>query len=244
MNYDSYSHISRTDSLQLRQWARGCFAKPLREQGFVCYPGADTSWYRLVDGQLLQSVYLYGVVSKQATNVKIGYGMHPLFIEAPLPQRLQVQDWIDSEIMTQIHFFPPLTAVEEYGGLMLPLTPQRGAEKLREFIFPLFEQSKTVEKAYAWYKARYLAMETAVRSYATPEFIDWAIYMDDRKLYPMCLRALEQKKEPLAPECAEKRAAQIEAMRNGLRDEYVKRLEAEKAENAKRLRKILETSAP
>lgn len=239
MDMESNAQISREYITRLRDWAQTYFSEILGRQGFVSYNGEDTSWYRLADGQLLQSVYLYGVACESEFHVKIGYGIHPLFIKAPIPQQCRLLDWVDTEVMTQIHFFPPMVPLDGSYPLMFPATAQHGAERLREFIFPLFEQTKTMENAYAWYKARYQAMETALLSYATPEFIDWAIYMKDRDVYPMCLRALEQKNTPAGSSCARRREAQIGAMNGSSLDEYIRLLEAEAEKNALLLREKL-----
>lgn len=222
---------------RLQAWSRLYFAEKLRAAGFVSCKGEDLSWYRLVDGEVLQSVYLYSMHSGMFAMGSIGYGMHPLFISAPMPQKPVVQGWTDDEIMSRIHLRPPLTTTAEAPSLMVPATDSRGAEKLDEFILPLFEEHATMVDAYLWYKSRYVAMETQKYTFTTQEFIDWAIYMDDTEFYPFCLRALEQKDCSIDAKAQQKKDAQIAAMRDGQREGYMKVLNTNKKRNMTRLEK-------
>lgn len=228
---------------RLQVWSRMYFADKLRAAGFISYNGEDLSWYRLVDGQVLQSVYLYSRSSSFTAFASVGYGMHPLFISAPMPQKPVVRGWTDDEIMSKIHLRPPLTTTAEAPSLMVPATDLRGAEKLDEFILPLFEEHTTMVDAYLWYKARYVAMETQKRTFATLEFIDWAIYMDDTEFYPFCLRALEQRNCSYDPKDQKKKEAQIAAMRDGQREAYMKTLNTKMKRNMTRLLKKVEIYA-
>lgn len=230
---------------RLQAWSRLYFADILREAGFVSFQSEDISWYRLVNGELLQTVYLYSKSSSAFTAfASIGYGMHPLFISAPMPQKPVVRGWTDDEIMTRIRLQPPLTTTAEIPSLMVPATDLRGAEKLVEFILPLFEECATMTDAYLWYKSRYLAMETPKRTFATLEFIDWAIYMDDTEFYPFCLRALEQKNCSIDAKAQQKKEAQIAAMRDGQRDVYLKALETKRKRNITRLQNKVGITVP
>lgn len=237
MHTYSINHINSFVPVKHRvqAWSRMFFAEHLKENGFVSYCDEDISWYRLVNGELLQTVYLYSRSSSAFTAfASIGYGMHPLFISAPIPQKPVVRGWTDDEIMTRIRLQPPLTTTVEIPSLMVPTTDLRGAEKLDEFILPLFEECATMTDAYLWYKSRYLVTETPKRTFATPEFIDWVIYMGDTQMYAFCIRALEQWNMP-DKKTQQKKKTQIAAMRDGQRDIYLKTLETKKKCNITRL---------
>ena len=43
----------------LQKWSRTYFADHLRELGFVSWRGEDLSWYKLVGGEVLLTIYLF-----------------------------------------------------------------------------------------------------------------------------------------------------------------------------------------
>ena len=200
MNYVSLSQLDKKEHLQ--RWARAVFSERLKEEGFVSYQDEDLSWYKVINNEVLLTVYLYTFSPVMPLVPAIGYGMHPLFIKAPLPQKVAVRGWIDNEVMSAIYFNSPKSQFSQNTYVLCPKTALRGAEKLDEVLFPHFSRICTIRDAYEFYKNRHLEYaQTMPKAYdwricdivLTNDFIDMAIYLDDREMYPICLCNLEDK---------------------------------------------------
>ena len=80
---------------------------------------------------------------------------------------------------------------------MAPATEQCGVEYLDEEVFPLFDQVHSIEDAYQMYRKRYIDREQRSPShyaFTTLEFDDFAIFMNDQEIYPLCLRSKANKR--------------------------------------------------
>lgn len=226
----------------LQQWARAVFSEKLKKAGFISYQNEDLSWYKVINGEVLLTVYLHTFSPVNPLVPAIGYGMHPLFIESPLPQKVSVRGWVDNEVMARIYFNTPKIQFDESTYVLCPNTPLRGAEKLDEVLFPLFSSVHTIRDAYLVYKSRYLEYaQTTPKSYdwrvrdilLTNDFIDMAIYLDDKEMYPICLHSLEEK---IGWKKEEKRTqAQIQAIKFGNRNAYLEELDSRRLKLSRKL---------
>lgn len=179
----------------LQNWARYYCAEKLRQRGFVSYNNEDLCWYKIVNGEVMLSVYFYIMYPMYPYPVNIGYGIHPLFIAAPIPHKVTIRGWTDDEIMTQLRIRTnrSQTPIDHY--ILAPATEQCGAEYLDKEVFPLFDQVHSIEDAYQIYKNRYIEREKQIyHPFTTLEFDDFAIFMNDTEIYPLCLRSKAKKR--------------------------------------------------
>lgn len=245
MNYSVLTQFDKKEHLQ--RWARDAFSEKLKKEGFICYQNEDLSWYKIVNGEVLLTVYLYTFSPVVPLVPAIGYGMQPLFIEAPLPQKVLVRGWIDNEVMSTIYFNVPKSQFDPNTYVLCPKTPLHGAEKLDEVLFPQFSSVRTIRNAYEFYKSRYLEdAQTTPKSYdwrirdviLTNDFIDMAIYLDDQEMYSICLCNLEDKigwkKE------AKRTQMQLRAIKYGDRNAYLDYLNSRKVRFSRNLEKKLD----
>lgn len=205
---DTYYEISAIPQsvfdkkLHLMRWANGTFSERLINKGFVSYHGEGLSWYKVVNNEVLLTVFFHAFSPVVPMVPAIGYGIHPLFIEAPIPQKVVVRGWIDNEVMSRIYFAGPKKQFDQNTFVLCPQTPLLGAEMLEEKLFPIFDSVCTVEDAYNFHKLRYLkyASQNHIDLFnagneiiTTNDFVDIAIYMNDIELFPLCLNDISLK---------------------------------------------------
>lgn len=71
----------------LQKWSRTYFADHLRELGFVSWRGEDLSWYKLVGGEVLLTVYLFDSFGYLPMMPCLSYGTHAAFVKPESPIR-------------------------------------------------------------------------------------------------------------------------------------------------------------
>ena len=84
-------HKIEEEKEHMQRCARGIYAEKLKKAGFISYNGDDLSWYRVINNEILNTVYLFSslnMFSITPLRMEVGYGMHPLFIPAPIPQKI------------------------------------------------------------------------------------------------------------------------------------------------------------
>ena len=69
---------------QISYCAKMIYEDKLISAGFVSYNNEGLSWYKVLNGCILQSVYLYSLFPRAPFLMAEGYGCHPLFIPAPI----------------------------------------------------------------------------------------------------------------------------------------------------------------
>lgn len=230
-----------------QRWARAHFSEKLKKAGFVSYGNEDLSWYKVVNNEVLLTVYIYASFSIASIGM-VGYGIHPLFINAPVPQKAYVSGWSDNEVMIQVFLRAPVNRLFDANTfVMCPDTPERGAECLDNIIFPLFSNIHNIEDCYAFHKQRWIEAEKRreVRGdspdypFATNDFIDMAIYMEDKEIYPKCVHDLESRRNWSNKKEQARMELQRQVFELGQREEYLKVLEKRRNQFVRRLNKKL-----
>ena len=110
--------------------------------GFVSYNNEGLSWYKVLNGCILQSVYLYSLFPRAPFLMAEGYGCHPLFIPAPIPQKVVFNEFWEDEIM-QCALKGFQHSTYEGTQVLCRNTEERGAEVLDTDIFPIFRKINT-----------------------------------------------------------------------------------------------------
>ncbi len=238
---------------QMQKYARRFFAEKLRAHGFVSYQNEDLSWYRVVNGEVLQSVFLFTAFRMDPLLPFIGFGVTPLFIEAPLPQDVYIQGGLgNDELMTIVCMDPPRHQVAEDIWVQSTWSDECGAEKLDEEVFPVLDRIHTISDVYDFHKSRYLKM--AIRNQeaglgdtvqVSQYFVDMAIFLNDKEMYPYCQKRIEQMMEWVprgkywTKRDAERTQQRYHAVVNGEREAYLRELENRKVRYVKELDKKL-----
>ena len=228
---------------QIKYCAKIIYEKKLINAGFISYHNEGLSWYKVLNGSILQSVYLHSLFPRAPFLMEEGYGCHPLFIPAPIPQKVLFSELYEDEIMLRVRKEPRYSTYEGT-QVMCRNTEERGAEVLDTDVFPVFRKVRTEEDAYKLHRER--CMETIAwynrRSPGEPLQIigsewlaDEAIYFDDNEMQRMmidqliyqreCMKSGDMMSTPTKREWYQKR---IEAIQDGAREPFLMMLEARK----------------
>lgn len=227
----------------LQRYARAVMADKLRAEGFVSYKNEDLSWYKIVNGDMLLSVYIHTNVPIVPLIPVIGYGMHALFVAPPIPQKVTVRGWSSNEIMTQVHPSGHRRIFDKQTMVQCVDTEECGAEELDDRIFPIFSRASSMQDAFNFYKSRHFYPSGYAMSNV---FIDMAIWLDDKEIYPACLRKIEGLRNFPASYFKFKRDFDYEnidlwyaAIAEGRREEYLEILKERKEQVLLKLEKKL-----
>lgn len=227
---------------QIKKCAKEIYEKKLINEGFISYNNEGLSWYKVINGCILQSVYLHSPFSGAPLFMEEGYGCHPLFIPAPIPRKVLGESYED-ETMLRVR---KELRYRTYEGtqVMCRNTVERGAEVLDTDVFPVFRKVRTEEDAYKLHRER--CMETIAwynkRNPGEPLQIigsewlaDEAIYFNDVDLQKLMINQLLRQKKSMENEnsASEKKRLewcekQIEAIQDGERESFLMMLEARK----------------
>lgn len=232
-----------TDEEQIKYCALNIYSYKLKKMGFVSYNDECTSWYKVINNEVINSVYLFSSLGHAPLLMEIGYGIHPLFIPAPIPQKLIFTGSHNDEIMREVR---GQFKYSLYQGtsVMCHNTEERGAELLDTEVFPIFGKAKSELDAYIIHRNSFLnrtnfdkygnnrcEIQVAVSGW----FADEAIYFGDKDIQMMIIKQLIWQKE-----CMERgdmysgrgklewHKARIAAIQDGEIDNFLTILEARK----------------
>ncbi len=228
---------------QIKYCAKSIYAEKLKNAGFVSYKGECTSWYKIANNEVVNSVYLYSALGFYPLLMEIGYGIHPLFIPAPIPQRVIFIGSHDDEVMTEVggKFKYSL-----YCGtsVMCHNMKEWGAELLDTDVFPRFGDVKTEMDAYISHRKicidrieKYKENSNGgqMQIVGSEWLADEAIYFNDEEIQNMMISQLIHQREymkngdmmstPTKREWYQKR---IEAIQDGAREPFLMMLKARK----------------
>lgn len=186
---------------QMKKCAKEIYEKKLIDAGFISYNNEGLSWYKVINGCILQSVYLHSPFSGAPLFMEEGYGCHPLFIPAPIPRKVLGESYED-ETMLRVRKEPRYRTYEGT-QVMCRNTEERGAEVLDTDVFPVFRKVRTEEDAYRLHKERCMEIteltnrrypENQVKFIGSELLIDEAIYFNDVYIQKLAANELIMKK--------------------------------------------------
>ena len=230
----------------MQKFARTYFADHLRDLGFVSWRGEDLSWYKLVSGEVLLTVYLFDNFGYLPMIPCLAYGMHAPFVKPEMPQKVTMREsgWV-SETMNFMYFDTPKRQMTHEVQVMATDTADGGYRKFEETVLPILDGIHTLEDAYRPFREYYIdrraqlmqqAPQYADRQvFASMDFLDEAIWMNDTEMIECCARDPDLWL-PLRKREAKRLQMQKDAL-NGHRDEYRQELERRKNRILRRLQK-------
>lgn len=198
--------MAKTSELfdHVQRFVREVFSHRLREAGFSSYKGEDVHWFRLVNGEVIQSVYFVTRHNKLPAFLEIQYGCHPTFIPPILQRSPYVYALPGYEQMYDI--IPQLRPGCGYDGRMKTMI--RGAEnapyrapdvmvmclKVPPHGLDILEQVLSVldglDTPLACYEAhkcwRAKEIENGAMLTMSTYFVDEVLFWQDQALYPYC----------------------------------------------------------
>ena len=230
----------------LQKWARTYFADHLRDLGFVSWRGEDLSWYKLVGGEVLLTVYLFDSFGYFHMMPCLSYGTHAAFVKPEMPHKVTERSIGGVfETMRYLYFDTPMRQMAPDIQVMATDTPDGGYRKFEETVLPIFDSIHTLEDAYRPFREYYLEwreerLEQAPQyidkePFASMDFLDEAIWFHDTEMMELCARDPDLW-YPIRKREAKRLQMQKDAL-NGHRDEYLRELERRKDRYLRKLQK-------
>ena len=230
----------------LQKWSRTYFADHLRNLGFVSWRGEDLSWYKLVGGEVLLTVYLFDSFGYLPMMPCLSYGTHAAFVKPEMPHKVTERSVGGVfETMSYMYFDTPMRQMAHDIQVMATDTPDGGYRKFEETVLPIFDSIHTLEDAYQPFREYYLErraerLEQALRfmdqmPFASMDFLDEAIWFHDTEMMELCARDPDLW-YPIRKREAKRLQMQKDAL-NGHRDEYLRELERRKDRYLRKLQK-------
>lgn len=229
---------------ELQHCAKKIYAERLRQAGFISYNEEDLSWYKVMNRQVIHTVYLFSMHTSIPLLLTVGYGCHPLFIPAPIPQKIAFGDIPDDEVMRWVRKPSAKYATYDDTLVLCHSSEKCGEEILDENVFPELDVAATEESAYELHRDRCIKKvseckkrgELASLQIVGSEWLaDEAIYFDDREIQQLMVPQLirqrdsaENSKVASKRKKLEWRKAQVEAIQSGERESFLMMLEARK----------------
>ena len=180
-----------------QQFIRETMAEQLRSKGFRSKDGHDIHWYRLVNGEVLHTVYFYTQSVELPTFLGIGYGLHPLFLTPEFPTSPYMRNLPGKEILRPQYVLMKQVNRAFYSSNAMISCPDDelfGVDIL-EKVFPVLDSTTTRLDCYQIHKQwRAAAIHNDVWTDMTAHFVDEVIFWDDQELYPYCKRYISARK--------------------------------------------------
>ena len=188
-----------------QRYVREVMADTLRAAGFSSYKGEDIHWYRLVNNEVVQSIYFATRWAKLPGLLEIRYGFHPLFI----PPVFQKSPYFsESQNYEQMYDIIPeiIPGSKPYGkqrafilglsnGLYskgiwidVPKEPEmKNGLMVLEKCLQELEPLTTPRACYEKHKdIRQSQIENESWHLMSPYFVDEVLFWEDKSLYDYC----------------------------------------------------------
>ena len=172
-------------------------ADQLTARGYVSRNNEGIHWYRVINGDLLQAVYFYSQWAKLPLLLGVGYGCHPLFVAPEYPNSIHIGTMRRSvEALNPGRMLFKQINRATYADDIAVTCPDDefcGADILSD-ILQSMDGIHNIEASYVIHKQAHINVmhhlglpdRNAFRHIST-DFMDEAVYFDDRELYPACI---------------------------------------------------------
>ena len=188
-----------------QQYIRAVFADRLREEGFVSPNSCDFMWYRVVDQEVINSIFFYTRSRYEPISLWMGYGIHPLFITPYVPKNvytynfifnrmiLRIQDIVSAENIMNGRTGHAVFYADDY-WVDIPSGEDKGLYTLDGIILPRMENARTQRACFDLHKELVLS-EPKIRpidkpitldqklNMASDDYYDEAIFFNDQELF-------------------------------------------------------------
>ena len=193
-----------------QRYIREVMAPRLREEGFCSFKGEDIHWYRLVNNEVLQTVYF--VTRSQALHsfLEICYGCHPLFIppvfqKSPYFHAMPSYEQMNNRVPEKVTGRTPygFQSLQICGAInkpyrvpdvliMCPEDRNKGLDIL-ELVLPILDQATTPRACYEMHlNRRKDEIETGNTYAMSPYFVDEVLFWEDEERYAYCKAYLKE----------------------------------------------------
>lgn len=247
-------------NIHTKRYVQAVFEKRLREEGFVCPDDKLLCWYRIKDETIVNSIIFYSAWSNMPVMLSIGYGIYPLFHKPPytngvnFPQGCYGQEEFTHQPIVENYPISNMAYTPFSDGIWVcaPGHDGKGIYTFDSVLLPKMDAITTIESCYQRHKAirESKNYDRPVRYNSVSDtFVDEAIYMDDRDVYPYFENSIERHIawfQKCYAEKTDKKKYQQElqkwelrksALLEGAREDYLHILERNRIENLAYMKK-------
>ena len=254
------SMIELKKDMQL--YGKEIYTNDFLKAGFVSYNDENLCWYKVINHEVLCSVYILLSWRVPPLIPSLHYCAYPLYVPVAVPE----SSVVERDVFRWVGNIQTAHLKLEYYGIRNPRNGdlaerffrdtdiqqssarRRGAELLQEITFPEFEKIHNQEDCYALHRAYWLKenIDDYERSGRTHNlifpfaFIDEVICNEDEEMYPYCILRIQKMFDTfLAEKYAPLWQMQLDALNGIRREEYLAYLEERKRKFVKKLEKKL-----
>lgn len=189
----------------MQRYTREVFAERLRAEGFSSYKGQDVHWYRLVNNEVIQTVYITAFSVAPCTFAEIKYGCHPLFIspvfqKSPImngiPDYVQISTLIPERIpnstkdgverLLLYDFDMHNRAYREPDVLIMCSPEQNNGLNVLEKLLSVLNRTTTPLACYELHKDLRQRISSPNFRISSTYFVDEVLYWKDVEMYSYC----------------------------------------------------------
>lgn len=152
--------------------------------GFSSLDGNDIAWYRIVNGEVLQSILFFTRHTFCPIILDMAYGSMPLYLAPMFPKGPYLYSLPDSrEICTQVQLMQGNTIgpYSQASSVMCPMEGCRGLDILKDEVLAPLNQIDSASSCFAFHRSRYAQRETWHTM--SMDFIDEVLYRQEQDLY-------------------------------------------------------------
>ena len=188
-----------------QRYIQEVMADRLQQAGFVSRKGEGINWYRIVNEEVIQTVYFRTTKKYVPVWLEIGYGAHPFFIPPLVHKGPHLGGNLGYEQYYKvIPKLPPVTEGHDIQASVLwkesncifrrpdvmvlcPADEYKGRDILEQ-VLRMLEPLQSSRSCYEAHKCwREKQIENGQFLTMSPYFVEEVIYWDDRPLLPYCL---------------------------------------------------------
>lgn len=192
-------------------YIREVMADRLRSEGFVSYKSEDIHWYRLVNNEVIQTIYFVTRHKNLHSFFDICYGSHPLFIppifqKSPYFYAMPSYEQMNNTIPEIVPGSTPygVQSLMLYGSynrpyrfpdslIMCPKDKNNGLDILEQ-VFPFLDSVNTPRTCYEMHKDwRADQIEKGDMDTFSSHFVDEVLFWEDKDLYELCKMYIDLK---------------------------------------------------
>ena len=160
--------------------------------GFSSLDGDDIAWYRIVNGEVLQSVHFLTRHTFRPIIMDMAYGCMPLYLAPMFPKGPYLYSLPDSrEICTQVQLMQGNTIgpYSKASSVMCPMEGSRGLDILKDEVLAPLNQIDSADSCFTFHCSRYVQRGTWHTM--SLEFIDEVLYRQEQDLYEVSRKRVE-----------------------------------------------------
>ena len=175
-----------------KNYIQAVFAERLLAEGFVCPDEKLLYWYRIVNKELVHSVWFFSHWPNLPLTLEIAYSIHPMFVPPFHSSDVYISDpYGDHFYSMQIKEAGPkhhFASYSDEASVYAPVEDGRGLYTLEQIILPQLNPVQTMDQCYHFH----LAKARELNKGFSPTIIDEAIFLNDTAAYPKCQLAVNR----------------------------------------------------